>query len=357
MTAPRIQAWLLNDGKAGHYNQTRAVVMALERFLPLETRVLRCKFRVAAWQHPVRLLLNATNGRLPLSLFPLFFAGDKLPGFRPDLVVSAGGNTCAANAWLGRRLGGRNLFCGGTRGVRTGLFSGVISAYPKDAHKPGFIIAPTPVPIASDGLASAGAGFRQRTGLADTRLWTMLIGGPGAGYHYTANDWRDLAAAMNRAALRHGIRWLVTTSRRSGPEAERILEAEVSPGNVAVFQPANATRDPGATYPELLGAGETIFCTEDSHMMISEAIATGKPVVTLQPGRFQTDPSNLHFLKWYETDGFIVRLPIATFDTAASHTAANAGTTPPPSLDALAAKLETWWKCETPTKGRSPSGQ
>ena len=33
MTAPRIQTWLLNDGKAGHFNQTRAVVMAQGRIV------------------------------------------------------------------------------------------------------------------------------------------------------------------------------------------------------------------------------------------------------------------------------------------------------------------------------------
>jgi len=49
--------------------------------------------------------------------------------------------------------------------------------------------------------------------------WLLLIGGNGAGYRYEDADWRALAAAVNRLGKEEGVRWLVTTSRRTGAAA------------------------------------------------------------------------------------------------------------------------------------------
>ncbi len=333
---------ILDEGRAGHRNQSRAVVMALRRSFPVEESVGLCKLRLGMWQRPLRWWLNRRGGRLPLAWFGFFYKGDGIPAAVPDLIVSAGGSTVHANVWLARMLGCPNLFCGEIRGLRPDLFQGIISAYESHAGESPYLIAPTPVPIDPGGLAEKARDLRKREGLGEARCWSLLVGGDGAGYRYTEQDWRELAAAMTKLAASHSIRWLVTTSRRSGAVAEDVLTKYLPPQIVAAA--AYAGKGQGQVgYHEILGAAERHFCTEDSHMMISEAIASGKPVETLQPARFHTDPSNRHFLEIYQRNGWIHHHAIATLaDTDFPYP--TPGTQRGPAvLDDLATLLADWW--------------
>lgn len=337
---------ILSDGRAGHVNQSRAICMALERNYPVTVTTLRCNLRAGVLRYVLRALLHLTGGRLPLMFWKWFHSGDPLPNERPDLIVSAGGHTACANAWLGQAWRCRNLFCGDVRGLRTELFSGIISAYEADAGKPGFIVSPTPVVIDQAELAAKGAAWREHSGMASVRCWSLLAGGEGAGYTYEAEDWQRLAKALEMLGAKHGIRWLITTSRRSGEAANHALKGT---GPEYVADTALAGAESSLSYHEILGAAERHFVTEDSHMMISEAIATGAPVHTLQPAKFETDESNLHFLRLYEEKGWITRHAIA--DAAdVDFPALKCGSSDAPSvLDELSVKLSAWWQALSKT--------
>ncbi len=333
---------LLTDGKAGHASQSRAVTMALGHTFPVEVETVRCKLRAGLLQKPLRMLLNLTGGKLPSGVFGWFHQAETLPETKPDLVVSSGGNTVYANAWLGKQYGCANLFCGEVRGLRADLFAGIISPYEKHRGLSPYLISPTPVPIDRRELGCKAAAFRERSGLRGQRCWSLLVGGAGAGYQYGTADWERLAGALKTLAERHGIRWLVTTSRRSGPEAEAALQRFLPAELVAAS--SYALKGGGnISYHEILGVAERHFCTEDSHMMISEAIATGCPVHSLQPAVFQPDETNLHFLELYAGKGWLTRLPIAGLGE--THFAAAGGTGEAPSvLQDLGVELARWWK-------------
>jgi len=332
---------ILSDGRAGHVNQSRAIGMALARNFAVTVTTLRCNLRAGFLRYLLRTLLHLTGGRLPPGLWKLFHLGETLPAEKPDLIVSAGGHTACANAWLARVWKCRNLFCGDVRGLRPSFFSGIISAYDGDTGKPGFIISPTPVAIDRSELATNAALWRKRSGTQDARCWSLLAGGDGAGYYYLAEDWQRLAVELETLAKRYGIRWLLTTSRRSGPEANVAL-GRVSPQFLAGMALAGGKSD--LAYHEILGAAERHFVTEDSHMMISEAVATGAPVHTLQPEKFKTDESNLHFLRLYESKGWITRHPIAGA-ASGDFSSLECGSKDASSvLDELAEKLAAWWQ-------------
>ena len=332
---------ILSDGRAGHVNQARAIAMALERNFSVSVTTVRVNLRAGFLRYLLRGVLNRRAGRLPAALWKWFHKGDALPPETPDLIVSAGGHTSGANAWLSNLRGCRNLFCGDIRGLRPTLFSGIISAYDEDAARPGFIVSPTPVVIDRAALEEKAAQWRTRRGMAATRCWGLLAGGDGAGYTYTRADWQRLANELAALARQHGIRWLLTTSRRSGPEAAAALRS-IAPEYIADTALAGEPGD--LSYHEILGASERIFVTEDSHMMISEAIATGKPVHTLQPESFRTDESNLHFLKLYESKGWISRHPIEGAGGVDYASMSRESREPPGVLEELAEKLAVWWR-------------
>ncbi len=333
---------ILHDGRAGHRSQSRAIAMALRRnFAVTETQVL-CKLRIGIFQKPLKFLLNLTGGNIPFGLFRVFHTGGDLPSERPDLIVSAGGGTTHANAWLAFHYHCPNLFCGDLRGIKTTLFKAVVTAYGKYQGIQPYIISPTPVPIDNTDLAIAEKNFRERSKIGETTCWSLLVGGTGAGYHYTEKDWLMLAEGMRRLAEIHQIKWLITTSRRSGKAAENEISKAVDGKFVAgAYYAGSATGD--VSYQEIIGTAERHFCTEDSHMMISEAIASRRPVHTLQPTSFNTHQTNQHFLDLYFDKGWIMRHSIRDMACIKFSPIEEPCSNNPSVMDDLSVLLKKWW--------------
>lgn len=333
---------ILHDGRAGHSSQSRAVAMALGKsFTVQETRVF-CKLRIGAFQKPLRFLLNITDTKLPQCLFHLFHKGEHLPTEVPDLIISAGGGTVYANAWLARNHGRPNLFCGELRGLNPQLFRAVITGFKKYQGKKPYIISPTPVPVDKTSLARAALAFRARSGIGDARCWSLLVGGDGAGYVYTNEDWKFLAAGMKTLAEKYRIRWLVTTSRRSGKAVEDTISSLIEDVSVAGAHYVSRSES-DVSYQEILGTAERHFCTEDSHMMISEAIASGRPVHALYPKHSNTNPSNQYFLDIYMGKGWLCRHAVRDLSYIDFHMVPHPSTENQFVMDELSALLEGWW--------------
>ncbi len=333
---------ILHDGRAGHRNQSRAIAMALRRNFDVTETQVHCKLRIGIFQKPLRFLLNLTGGNIPFVLFRVFHTGGELPSGRPDLIISAGGGTTHANAWLAGHYHCPNLFCGDLRGFKTSLFKAVVTAYGKYQGISPYLISPTPVPIDQTDLAIAEKNFRERSSIADTTCWSLLVGGSGAGYHYTENDWLTLAEGMRKLAEIHQIKWLITTSRRSGKAAEDALSKVIDSKFVAAAHYAGrATGD--VSYQEIIGTAVRHFCTEDSHMMISEAIASGRPVHTLQPANFNTHQTNQHFLDLYCDKGWIMRHSIRDMAFIKFPLIETPSANHPSVMDDLSLLLKKWW--------------
>jgi uncharacterized protein len=333
---------ILHEGRAGHSNQSRAISMAFGRFFAVEETRVFCKLRIGVFQKPLRLLLNLTRAKLPLCLFRLFHNVSPLPTESPDLIISAGGGTVYANAWLAKYYNRPNLFCGELRGLKPILFKAVVTGFQKYHGKIPYIISPTPVPIEASTLAAAAVTFRERSGIGDSRCWSMLAGGNGAGYLYSADDWRAIADGMKRLAEKHNIRWLITTSRRSGKAAEDAISSAIDKASIAATHYAFGS-EKNISYHEILGAAERHFVTEDSHMMISEAIASGRPVHSLSPVQHNTHHTNQYFLDLYTQNGWLQRHFIRDMAEIDFHTATNSTTVNSSVMDELSAILFDWW--------------
>ena len=75
---------------------------------------------------------------------------------------------------------------------------------------------------------------------------------------------------------------VIVTSRRSDPNVEKKIQLELQnlPINYSAWFHQGAKN---LNLAALFGSAENIFVTEDSTMMISESISSGKPVTTLFP--------------------------------------------------------------------------
>lgn len=292
----------LSDGRPGHFNKTKALINALAAHAAVQVNWQNVNLRFSALRPFLSFLINK-GLRLPsASWLKLFYSGASSP-ISPDLIISTGGNTLYANVLLARVHGCPNIFIGGLRRLDPVHFWRVISH--KHSHpSPPYLYWPTTlVDIQPHVIQEKGEALIKEHGLASQRLWALLVGGDGSGYHYEPADFSLMTEMMALAHRKHGVRWLIVSSRRTGTKNEQHLRGLLDLNWVAA---ASWSSEQGSSaYHAMLGAAERIVCTEDSHMMLTEAIATGKPVLSIRPDA--SNPTQSDFLAHYLEEGYLSR--------------------------------------------------
>jgi len=266
--------------------QSLGLVNYLKKRFSIQDETLQIRPRIKIANYFLCKLLNKNNRSVDL-FFRIFYEFDtsQVQSFKPDLIISAGGNTCGINALLAKRYNCKNLYFGSLRGHQPQLFSGVITTIIMHDVDNSIILDVVPTLIDTEKLKEAANSFIKTHNdiFADTtkNLWVMLIGGEGSGYNYSKENYKNLITGMVVLAKKYEVRWLVTTSRRTGVENEKYLQSLLQ-GKKEIAYAVYFNEKPEKIMQAYLGSGEIIFCTEDSTSMVSEAIISKKPVITLR---------------------------------------------------------------------------
>lgn len=195
---------------------------------------------------------------------------------RPDLIVSSGGKTCIANAWLATAMHCPNVFIGDTRGLSPDLFDHILTPDTRFQQDARYIIGVPPTTIDPQELREAAEAYlADREDDPQIRYWTLLIGGSTncRSFAYSRSEWTRLADGAATLAEQHGIRWLITTSRRTGRTAENVfsrhrrLQPHIE--DLCLYG-----KDDRKIFNAFLACADTVFCTEDSATMLTEAVAS-----------------------------------------------------------------------------------
>jgi mitochondrial fission protein ELM1 len=274
--------WIISDGNPGEYNQSLAVAEALTKrgYGPIfwvKARRLRVFLR-----RPTNWLLDRTQGPLPEIAESAFIRGDQ-PAQSPRLVISSNIKTAHANVIISRRYNAPNVFIGVPRHMSTRHFSLILHSREDWSPENGMRMNLLPTRLSAAAAREKSEATRAELALGDQRVSTMLIGGNSGTHSFQSGDWKALAEGMNRLAAANGFKWLVTTSRRTGTEAEKIMRAILNPELVA-----DATWWGSQARPVVvpyLSVSDVVFCTQDSRTMLSEGLAAGKPVYALVPDK------------------------------------------------------------------------
>lgn len=317
MTAAR-RLLLLSDGKPGHVSTSRGMAELARDGGDLEIVELNIRLRAKFLRPLLRGLVNAgLSGRLDRWLghdWPaLFYRGYRSE--TADAVLSTGGDTLYLNAIEGPGRQRPNLFCGSLRGVDPALFSLVL--HTRSSALPNWqAMEVLPSAVRIDQAAQAAAAFA-RAHLDGRRdgLWSLLIGGNGSGYRFSDTDVLAMLARCAHLASVHGKRLLVTTSRRTGGAAERLLADWLAghpeaPVAYAVLYGQRPEKVAGA----FMQLAELVFCTEESTSMISESVLNRRPVVTLSVPGASPVPDHLAFLDRLAGHGRILRVELGRID-------------------------------------------
>jgi mitochondrial fission protein ELM1 len=158
-------------------------------------------------------------------------------------------------------------------------FDLIVSPVPDDPRSHAIVTEVLPTAVSPRTVAAAAAKRDRPAGV----LWAMIVGGSSRSHRYRDADWIALARGMNELAAAHGIRWLLSTSRRTGARAEALMRHELR--SEVVADAIWWSQAPRRELHAFLGLADRAFVTQDSATMVCEAVASGRPVVALRPGR------------------------------------------------------------------------
>lgn len=261
---------LLSDGRPGHFRQSEAIVLALGR--RMETKVERlelCKPRIV----PRRLARYAARFLPPRFVLAWLYGITTIP--KADVIVSAGGNTLAANIALSKLTGAPNVFTGTPRHVGGAKFALVLTPYKSQANFPNTAYALKPCALDPDAFATP-----KRWPAAPFRI-AVFVGGPIPSADFKDADWQALAELMRTVARDHDARFILVTSRRTPDAFYAALDPIISRKDIVdkfIDHRAVGTGSIAEAY-----AADAIWATSDSMSMITEGVAARRPVIVLEP--------------------------------------------------------------------------
>jgi mitochondrial fission protein ELM1 len=313
----KLVVWIISEGSPGHISQSEGLVVALAKLTNLEATVVETRPRLKGIVRTLVRFWMGRRGKALPSKFLTRWLGCEVPrgAPRPDFIVASGGKSVFAARSLAVQFGLPLVFIGERKPYPSEWFHTVFtpSARETGANDVQIEMIPTQVTKASVERA-AGTWADRPTG----RLWAMVIGGTSVSHRYAASDWDELAAGMNVLAHREGIRWLLTTSRRTGAEAEARLRAGLDQSVLAAA--VWWAEKPEKRMSAFLGSAERVAVTQDSVTMVTEAVASGRPVMVMRPAdvRFPRGSFMPDYLANLEAAGRIMRISMADISAAAT---------------------------------------
>jgi len=298
---------IISDGIPGHFNQSKGVASILSKKHPSNISIIELSFKSYQLRGLITVfsrLLMRISGRLTAKLVSLFYSSINTNDI--DLIIAAGGKTAPYSAALKILNDIPVIQLGSPRGLHASLFNALVTVERYQENSSNIIASITPNLYSPEFCAIAA----EEKSLNEHLLF--LIGGEGIGYSYQDREWKSLIDVIKHLHKETHLPITVVTSRRSDPGVERKIQSELQ--NIPLDY--SAWFHQGAknfNLAALFGSAKNIFVTEDSAMMISESISSGKPVTILFPSGIKSPMRYKAHIQKYLDLNLITRESIENF--------------------------------------------
>lgn len=266
-TAFRPTCWCLTEGHAGMESQT----LGLAEAMGLAPNVKRVCLRFP-WTHvPPGLALPPLEALAPGS--------DSLEPPWPDLLITCGRRSVGLAMRIRRLSEGRTY----TVHVQDPLVSAdrfdlvVVPAHDRLRGSNVIVTRAAIHRVTAEKLTANALSLAPSLESLPRPLVAVLVGGSNRRYRLTPQRVGEICRDLARAVAESGAGLAVTPSRRTGAENEAALRSGLA--DLPAFIWNGEGENP---YLGLLGLADVIVVTGDSVSMVSEALATGKPVLVVE---------------------------------------------------------------------------
>ena len=266
--SPTPEVWVLADDKTGHDIQSEGLAQALG----WTYRVRHLRFN--QWNRFNNQLLGARLRSLDRE------RSDPLEPPWPDLVISTGRRTAPVARWIGEQSRGasRLVQLGRKGGEPAEAFDLVVSCeHFRQPWHPRRLQTLLPLNrLDPTQLAAAAERWAGLFGGAPKPHIALVVGGSSALHRLDPATARRLGAEVGAFAESLGGRLMTITSPRTGEAAARALEQGLGPQHGLHRWRAGETDNPYLGY---LALADVLVVTGESESMLSEAVASGKPLL------------------------------------------------------------------------------
>ncbi len=278
--------WALTDDRPGNNVQVLGVAEAMN--WPTVKKAIRYTGLARLPNIIRRATLAGVTGASRAALQPPW----------PDVVIAAGRRSAPVARWIKRQSGGQTKLVQIMFPGRTGAKDFDLIALPDHDAKPHIaewpnVITITGAPslITGDLLAGQAEHWQGRFDALPRPFIAVVVGGATRRRPFSRDQAFDLGTKVAKLARDAGGSVLLTTSRRTGREAERAL-MQVIPEPREVFTWGQDSENP---YTGFLALADAIVVTGDSVTMCAEACATETPVyIYAPPGSVTAKHARLH---------------------------------------------------------------
>ncbi len=289
---------LFVDETRGHNHQSLGVARWVERLCGAGIYEIRVPSfsglqRLRILKQQARRLGSASSAEIKEWLrttgFPLEAHADILSDKTDTLYIATGNSSSPFCLALSRLFNGRSAVIMTPTVLETRLFDyAIVPLHDHPAPADNLITTlGAPNHIYYPELQAAAAETFAPMLPFPGKVIALLLGGSDANYELTPDWVRFVLPSLREAAEKQGAALLVTTSRRTGAEADAAVESVLG-GSPATRYLLLASRSQENPVPAMLGAATHVLVTEDSVSMASEAATAGFRVGLLRVDRKQS---------------------------------------------------------------------
>jgi len=289
---------ILSDGKAGHESQSRAVAGIFNDLKDKNpeyeffTETVRVEYR-NKWSR--YLLTAALPFLLPfirsrVEVLRHFLTESCYAALAPltaDFVISTGSSMLPLSLLIARENNARKIVLMKPAFPFSLADFDLIVAPRHDAPVSGKNVVYTDITpnLASDeAVRKESEKLAARIGVNGRRVVSVFVGGDTSRYTMQKESCEQALDKILAAGRESNARILVTTSRRTRGDIETLVKRKFADEPMCpLVVIANEANIENVTYG-MIGLADTVFVTEDSVSMISEAAGSGKNVVVLKVG-------------------------------------------------------------------------
>ncbi len=286
---------VLNDGKAGHLNQSLAVARQIQRaratqnYGPEDTDILivdvkyKGKFYRALLAFASIFASWRCHGRMSFMKTSLEKDSyEKLMKTYAEFIVSCGSSLAPVNIFMSKENNAKNVVVMDPR-IPLGLkkFNFVIAPKHDNIKRGKNIITTTLAPNLVDikTLEAAGERLKKSTSITTNNVIGLLIGGDNPEFTLSDNLLNRIVTDVLEICESNDAEMLVTTSRRTNKTQESIIKAALHKDPRCKLLVIANEDNPAWTLSGILALSNVAIVSGESISMISEAVSSGKPTV------------------------------------------------------------------------------
>ncbi len=339
-TSPQRRVLIFSDGKPGHVNQSKAFAEKIEQAWAVKTAddkrlkgmspgpLIGVETRAIAYRSRFhRFFLAAAAGYAPKKypkgdfwlracLTPESYRS--ICSLHADIGISCGAATAPVNLLWSWGIGAKAAHI--TRSVWPSWRRFHLSVIPRHDQPPDGDVSNL---LVIDGALAPGAPdelqrilqWRRKIGLSKQKQIGFLLGGPAKGMALNTEDVKKTVDGLIYAAKQLDAEIIVTTSRRTPPELEELVEKFLGKEDccrlIVLVNRNNPDKleSTSEAVSCILRLAQVLVVSGDSISMVSEAMASSKAVVSFLPVRsgWAWGPlKHERFLKQLDSNGRLV---------------------------------------------------